>query len=113
MQLREALQRILVEYPTARSQPLSGHPLANYIRSVPDGIKEIIPTITFGRRDLLVNGTVFPGNWAYVPWLAVLDPRITNTTQKGVYVVYLCCCVSLKGLLTLCAQSWLKTDVNC
>jgi hypothetical protein len=90
MQLREALQRILDEYPMARSQPLTGHPLANYIRSdVPDGIKEIIPTITFGRRDLLVNATVFPGNWAYVPWLAVLDPRITNTTQKGVYVVYL------------------------
>ena len=28
------------------------------------------------------------GNWARVPWIAILDTRITPTTQRGVYAVY-------------------------
>lgn len=36
-----------------------------------------------------VQGSVGQGNWATVPWLAVLDKRITETTQHGEYVVYL------------------------
>lgn len=29
------------------------------------------------------------GNWSRVPWGAVLDSRVTTTSQKGYYVVYL------------------------
>lgn len=29
------------------------------------------------------------GNWAKVPWIALLDERETDTTQRGVYCVYL------------------------
>ena len=29
------------------------------------------------------------GNWAACPWIAVLDPRVTTTTQEGVYPVVL------------------------
>ena len=29
------------------------------------------------------------GNWATVPWIALMDQRETKTTQHGVYVVYL------------------------
>ena len=29
------------------------------------------------------------GNWARVPWIALLDNRETNTTQSGVYGVFL------------------------
>ena len=29
------------------------------------------------------------GNWAGVPWIAVLHPRETNTTQRGIYPVLL------------------------
>ena len=29
------------------------------------------------------------GNWARVPWIAVLDPRETDSTQHGTYPVIL------------------------
>ncbi|WP_200255903.1 MrcB family domain-containing protein [Halorhodospira neutriphila] len=38
---------------------------------------------------LRVTWSVGRGNWARVPWLTFLDERETNTTQHGVYVVYL------------------------
>jgi hypothetical protein len=38
---------------------------------------------------LRVRWSVGQGNWTKVPWLALLDERETNTTQHGVYVVFL------------------------
>jgi hypothetical protein len=42
-----------------------------------------------GRGDLIVKASMGIGNWAKVPWLAVMDPRVTKSTQNGVYCVYL------------------------
>jgi hypothetical protein len=41
------------------------------------------------RPNLLVKWTLGKGNWAKVPWIALLDKRLTTTTQEGVYVVIL------------------------
>ncbi len=41
------------------------------------------------RPTLRVKGSVGQGNWARVPWLTFLDERETQTTQRGVYCVYL------------------------
>ena len=41
------------------------------------------------RPDLLVNISVGQGNWGAVPWIALLNTRITESTQEGVYVVFL------------------------
>jgi 5-methylcytosine-specific restriction protein B len=38
---------------------------------------------------LKVSWSVGQGSWAKIPWIALLDPRETSTTQKGVYCVYL------------------------
>src|SRR5205085_1998222 len=38
---------------------------------------------------LRVKVSTGQGNWARVPWIAVMDDRETTTTQKGVYVVFL------------------------
>lgn len=40
-------------------------------------------------RDLEFQGSAGRGRWTDVPWIAVLHPEETETTQKGVYVVYL------------------------
>lgn len=39
--------------------------------------------------NLKVIASIGKGNWANVPWIAFLDDRETNTTQKGVYCVLL------------------------
>ena len=36
-----------------------------------------------------VKGSVGAGRWTDVPWIAVFDKRITQSAQKGVYIVYL------------------------
>jgi len=41
------------------------------------------------RPDLLVNISVGQGNWATVPWIALMNTRITRSTQEGIYVVFL------------------------
>ncbi len=36
-----------------------------------------------------VQGSAGQGNWAHVPWVALLDSRVARSTQDGVYGVYL------------------------
>lgn len=40
---------------------------------------------------LRVRWSLGKGNWARVPWVALLDSRETTTTQHGIYVVWLFC----------------------
>jgi hypothetical protein len=49
---------------------------------------EQLPTVR-NRQDLLVNISVGLGNWAAVPWIALLNTKITQSTQEGVYIVFL------------------------
>jgi hypothetical protein len=39
--------------------------------------------------NLNVLWSVGQGNWSKIPWIAFLDPRETNTIQRGTYVVFL------------------------
>jgi 5-methylcytosine-specific restriction protein B len=41
------------------------------------------------RPNLLIEWSVGKGNWAGVPWIALMDRRETTTTQQGLYVVFL------------------------
>ena len=85
--MREAFQRIAAEFGAAREQLLSSHPLARYIREdAPTQVREALPA-TY--QALLVQGSPGVGNWAQVPWIAILDPAITNSATHGYYVVYL------------------------
>ena len=37
----------------------------------------------------VVTGSVGQGNWASVPWIAIMNKAITTSTQRGYYIVYL------------------------
>lgn len=87
--LQESLERVLREYPAARAEPLKDHPLARFIRvELPEiferGLKDRL-----GPNSYTVAGTKFIGSWAYVPWVSILDPRITDSNQRGIYLVCL------------------------
>lgn len=87
--LREALERILNDWPKATTQQFTGHPLANFIRKdFPDIVSKIIGN---NYADFYVTGSPGAGNWANVPWLSILNPKITSGTQDGIYPVYLFC----------------------
>jgi hypothetical protein len=100
-QLGPALARFLAEYAAAKSQPFSGaHPVAQLLKRVAGQIERSLPPSLAGAR---VKPSVGQGNWAAVPWVAVLDPRVTDTTQHGVYPVLLVR-EDLSGLLVSIAQ---------
>lgn len=64
----------------------SGHEMGKIFR-------ERIPGIIRAETDLpancIVKGSVGQGSWAVVPWIAIMDERITTTTRNGVYIIYL------------------------
>jgi 5-methylcytosine-specific restriction protein A len=51
----------------------------------PDILKDLAP----GFERYKIYGSVGTGNWAEIPWVAILDRDISTTTQKGYYIVYL------------------------
>lgn len=53
------------------------------------------------RPNLTVKWTVGKGNWAKVPWIALLDQRLTTSTQDGIYVALLVAEDLSKVFLTL------------
>ena len=87
MPLRETLQTILTDYKKAKSEPLEGHALAQFIRGDAEAaVQQALGELGAG---LLVEGSAGQGNWAAVPWISVFDPAITTSATRGYYVVYL------------------------
>jgi 5-methylcytosine-specific restriction protein B len=86
--IRALLKRILDDYPAARQGTFSG------TGDVPTTFRELRAVLTntdalATRQDVVVKPSFGQGNWARVPWIALLDPRETTTTQRGVYPVIL------------------------
>jgi len=80
----EGFARVLEEFGVAVLEPFKSHPVGNFVRN------ELAETVRRAVDDrLIVKGSVGNGNWAETPWVAVFDPRVTTSAQRGVYVVYL------------------------
>lgn len=84
--LQSYLEKILAEYTSAKMEAFAGHSLGTLFRQTLPAELKALPFID---EQYKVQGSVGQGNWAAVPWLAILDKRITETTQHGEYVVYL------------------------
>jgi hypothetical protein len=87
--LREALKKILDEWLAAKNEPLRDNPLAVYIRNeFPDVIRQVLQERV---SDFIIRSSPGAGSWADVPWLSILNPRITENTFGGIYPVFLFC----------------------
>lgn len=85
--LREFVERFINEYPNEKKKSLANNTFANFIRNeVPKNISE---TDIIKKEEYIVKGSVGQGEWAAVPWVAIYDKNITNSAQKGEYIVYL------------------------
>ena len=84
--LKELFERVLKEYKSAHSENFADHPIANILRNeIPDKLEQIVEN----SDKYKVSGSAGRGNWTYSPWVAVMDRKITETPQKGYYLVYL------------------------
>jgi MoxR-like ATPase len=62
------------------------HPAVDALRGCAKVVEDLLPESLAGAK---VRPSVGQGNWAGVPWIAVLHPRETTTTQRGIYPVLL------------------------
>src|SRR5215211_3540177 len=83
---KTAFDNILSNYLRARVKPFGReHTLWRVFETLSQGFR----TYVSNRPTLKVKWSVGKGNWVRVPWIAFLDQRETNSTQYGVYPVYL------------------------
>lgn len=85
--IREKLIRIANQYLAAKREAFGGHQLGPFVRSEVTAAIHNLPFID--PSEYVVTGSVGQGNWASVPWIAIMNRKITVSTQRGYYIVYL------------------------
>jgi 5-methylcytosine-specific restriction enzyme A len=86
--IREILTEISSKYLEAKNEDSTGHQLAGYIRKSGKNLLE--QTLSDYAEHFKCRGSAgLRAKWADVPWIVIMDPEVTTTTQTGHYVVYL------------------------
>ncbi len=85
--MKVALEKIMKNWVQATREQFIGHELAAFFKKE---FQDEVALIAQGIDSTFkIKASVGAGNWANVPWLSILNPRITTSTQSGVYPVYL------------------------
>ena len=85
--LNELFNDILRNWVEATHEQFTEHPIAIKLRV--DLKSEIEKVLSEKNINYIIKASAGAGNWANVPWLSMLDPLKTVTTQEGIYPVYL------------------------
>ena len=84
--LKTAFDNILSTYLRARRKPFGREPA---LWRVFDELFRQLEAYVNSRLTLKIKWSVGKGDWARVPWIAIVDERETKSTRHGVYLVYL------------------------
>jgi hypothetical protein len=86
--VRPGLETFLQRFAEARVGPFAGQaglpPLLDRIEAA----LARMPALQ-AHPEVAVSWSLGKGNWATVPWIALMDRRATTSTQRGFYVVFL------------------------
>lgn len=86
MNLHDCLKHILNQWPGEVNKPFKDNSLAIFIRET---FAQTVEGIVFKNNSRLkIKASAGAGNWANIPWLSITDERITNSTQNGIYPVF-------------------------
>jgi len=86
-EINQSIYKFMSEYLQAKTEPFKSHPLASFMRNT---IPKRFSALEFIQKGpYVVNASVGQGNWAAVPWIAIMNENITTSTQRGYYIVYL------------------------
>jgi 5-methylcytosine-specific restriction protein A len=107
--IKEAFLEVLRNYKEETKQPIVKNPIALDIRkSLPDLIKH---RTGIDESIYRIYGSAGQGNWAEIPWIAILDRDITTSTQEGIYICYLFSADMQKVYLSL-AFGWTQYETE-
>lgn len=99
----EVFKEIILKYIDETKKDKAQNKLANFIEK--DAPESFYNTGVINRKQYLIKGSAGKGQWAFVPWIAVLDRDITITAKEGYYIVYLFSADMKKVYLSL-NQGW-------
>jgi 5-methylcytosine-specific restriction protein B len=85
--LREAFQFIMSRYLSAKNDNSMKKQIINVFRWINDWMKQTY--LVRNRDSIQVDYGYGMGSMANVPWVALLDKRITSNTRDGTYCAYL------------------------
>ncbi|TGB03512.1 McrB family protein [Halobacillus salinus] len=83
--LRSVLIKMTTEYIEEKQSSFAGSEFGIYVRSQ---FPSALESLDFIDERYQVKGSVGRGDWAQVPWIAILHSQITTSTQRGYYLVY-------------------------
>ena len=84
--LSATIEQILRNYPIEEiGEGLTDNRVRDLLES--DLVSQLQSLVDNG--DLVYEASAGKGRWTSIPWVAVLDTRVTDTINEGVYVVYL------------------------
>ena len=87
MSIKQLLSQVAGGWVKAKNEQFTaGHPIAKLLRG---DLVKVIKSILDSKNDYLVEASAGRGRWADVPWLSILNPALTESTQSGIYPVYL------------------------
>ncbi len=85
MGLSELIANAAQSYPEAKTGTFTGAAIGRDFKDkIPNALKQAT-----NLDDFIVKGSIGNGNFADVPWIAIMDRDITSSTTKGVYIVFL------------------------
>jgi len=83
-----ALRIALSEFGRVRAGPYGRmEPMWSLLNDVIQSLEALSPIQS--RSHIALSASLGQGNWARVPWIALLNRNLTTTTEKGVYCVFL------------------------
>lgn len=84
----DALKQLLEQFDQARTGPFGRiEPLWSVLETVVASLNALEPIRA--RPHISVNASLGQGNWARVPWIALLNRNVTTSTESGLYAVFL------------------------
>ncbi|MFS0646845.1 MrcB family domain-containing protein [Siminovitchia sp. 179-K 8D1 HS] len=84
--IRTTFSGIMNTYINARREVFKAYSMGTLFRhELPALLKQKISS----SEEYEIKGSIGQGNWAVIPWLAIMNPKITTSTQRGFYIVYL------------------------
>lgn len=96
--LKEFMEKIFSDYQSAKKEKYVDHPLVKFIKKdVPNNLSDLTKNI--GNYKFI--GYPGEGKWTESPYIAILDPQITNNLESGFYVLYIFAEDSKKVYLSL------------
>lgn len=74
-----------MQYPESKNGPFAGSHIGQVIRNeIPEALRNKLSL-----TDYVVKGSIGNGQFASIPWIAIMDRDITTSTTEGIYIVFL------------------------